>query len=601
MTDDTDTEIPELRADGWTNMITGIGSMLDKSMYTRHVRGARLDDATLDSVYDEDALAARIVDLPADEMTRVPFAMVSPGDAFDWSPITAALEHAQALAKVGDAVRWSRLYGGLLIVFEIADGHDPKVPVDLGNVLAITDVHLVEATYATPASGPTENPITWRIGGIGAGKLEGKEVHKSRVIRFDGVRTSPGAKLRFGRNGWGPSTLDRCLAAVERLQTMTGYAGNLMHELSLPVLKIAGLRKMLLAGPTGPSDVQLVLKSIKDSIDQLHMLALDGADDLVDQTRETTGIVNLLGIFKDAVTWSTNCPSEVLFNITQGGLNTGENAGPFRAWYDRCAKQRGDIVTPAIDRWAVLVAASMKLEIPTVRTVEWEPLWQPTAGEAATATLTRAQSDQIYFTMGAVDENEIRQARFIATQDGGFAVDEPEEIEGDPSNVIALAGVPANTAPVDPEGGTPAPALDVDKALAVMKAAQANEIPRDGAIALLRVAFPALVGVVEQLVPPAPLPVDPATAALEAEEQQADYEPPDTPVTPQELHQTLGVSPAVLAGMRKRGEIGAWKWGARWKYSPTEVKQAGHRPAGVQPPAGPPAIPAMLDKADEDA
>lgn len=584
----------DLRPDSWASMVTGLGTLLDKNESMFFARRVRLDSATLDALYDEGGLFGRVIDIPPDDMTRVDFSIETPGAAFNWSEVLADVKRWQILKHTGDAIRWARLYAGSLLVAVVADGRDPSLPLDLGSARAFIKFVEVEADYASPCTGPTDNPTTWRIGGPGADSLAGREVHRTRVIRFDGVRTSPGARMRYGKHGWGPSVGDRVVESLKRLETVSGYAANIMHELSLPVLKIAGLRKMLANPQTGRADVQTVLQSIKDSIDILHMLAIDSVDEFVDVTRETRGLVELLGVFQGMVNWSTDVPKEILFHEVDGGLNTGELAGPMRGWYDRVAKNRSDVVDPAVMFAVDLSCAIRKLTPPASRMLVWDPLWQPTETERAQAAAAWATSDRAYFDMGAISEDEIRRARFIDSQDGGFAVDDDED-DPDLGNLVALPGgaAPPEAAPA-PDEGTPPPNVDVDKALAVMKAAKAGEIPREGAIALLRVAFPQLASMVEQLVPP-PVPVDPnAVAPNDPALEQADYEPPDMPLFAAEIEEQLGISSAVLRGMHKRGEIGAWKFGARWKYSPSEVKQAGYRapktptPAGAPPTGSPP-------------
>lgn len=581
----------DLRPDSWASMVTGLGTLLDKSQSLFYQRAVRLDAATVDALYDEGGLFARCIDIPADDMTRVDFTIETPGAAFNWSEVKADVDRWCTLRHTGDSIRWSRLYGGTLLVAQVDDGRNPELPLDLGSVRAFVKFVEVESDFATPAKGPIDNPMTWRIGGTGADTLGTREVHRSRVFRFDGVRTSPGARVRYGKNGWGPSVGDRVFESLKRLEAATGYAANIMHELSLPVLKVAGLRKMLANPQSGRADVQAVLQSIKDSIDILHMLAIDSADEFVDVTRETRGLVELHGIFERVFNWGTDVPREILFHEVEGGLNTGELAGPMRAWYDRVAKRRKDVVDPVVMFAIDVSCAVRKLKPPASRVLEWDPLWQPTETERATTAATWATADRAYFDMGAITEDEIRRARFVNTQDGGFAVDDDDDGE-ELGNLVALpggAGAPIEAPPADPEAsGPPPPTIDVDKALAIMKAAQANEIPREGAIALLRVAFPQLAPELERLVPPPPPPADPnAVAPDDPMLEAADYDPPDVPLFSNEIKAQLGISPAVLRGMHKRGEIGAWKFGARWKYSPSEVKQAGYRPPVTPTPTDP--------------
>lgn len=582
MSDDTQ---DEQRIDTWANMITGLGTAQDKSTFTRWKPAQLLTSENLDAIYGGEPLGARIIDLLPDEMTRAPFVAKSPGDPYDWSATTSELERHGALAVLGDAVRWARLYGGGLLVFEVDDGRDQRLPLDLGSVRVLVRVHFVEADYARPGAGSMVSPETWVIGGP---TTESREIHKSRVIRFDGVRVSPGWRSRYGKHGWGPSVFDRVIEKVSQLDSAIGYAANILHEISLPTMRIAGLRKML-DQPDGRTRVQLILNSIKDSIDILHMLAVDAADNYESVTRDVTGIVELLGEFKNAVAWAADAPTELLFNVTNAGLNSGNNSGPIRTWYDRVANARTRILTPAVRRWIEIIAAANREQIPASTVIEWAPLWEPTEAEREQARAARATSDSTYHTLGAVTEDEIRKARFVASTEGGFAVPDDAEARAlAPALSLVPPDLGSQGGPLEQPAETPPPALDVDKALAIMVAAQSQSIPRDGAIALISIAFPQLAGVVERLVPPPPpppAPVDPNAPPaddVEAELLQADYEPPDDLLAASALRARLSISEATIRGMHRRGEIGGWRFGRQWRYSPTEILRASHQRQGGQ-------------------
>lgn len=59
------------RADGWKNLITGLGSArTEKKAFTSHALSGIMTDRELESLFYEDGLAARIVKLLPDDMFR---------------------------------------------------------------------------------------------------------------------------------------------------------------------------------------------------------------------------------------------------------------------------------------------------------------------------------------------------------------------------------------------------------------------------------------------------------------------------------------------------------------------------------------------------
>jgi phage-related protein (TIGR01555 family) len=72
---------------------------------------------------------------------------------------------------------------------------------------------------------------------------------------------------------------------------------------------------------------------------------------------------------------------------------------------------------------------------------------------------------------------------------------------------------------------------------------------------------------------------------LDAQPQQASYEPPpgETPMSAGELAGVTGFSANSIRNMHKRGEIGGWRVGGRWRYVKSEILKCSHKPAGVLP------------------
>ena len=64
-------QTPDLRNDGWANLLTGIGIKgRDKTAHTMYIADARLEYHDLTQMYRGDGLARRIIDLPVHDMYR---------------------------------------------------------------------------------------------------------------------------------------------------------------------------------------------------------------------------------------------------------------------------------------------------------------------------------------------------------------------------------------------------------------------------------------------------------------------------------------------------------------------------------------------------
>ena len=67
-----------VRADGMANVLTGLGDVFrDKAMGTRLLANADLTQNQIDALYHDDGLAAKIVDMPANDLTREGFEILA--------------------------------------------------------------------------------------------------------------------------------------------------------------------------------------------------------------------------------------------------------------------------------------------------------------------------------------------------------------------------------------------------------------------------------------------------------------------------------------------------------------------------------------------
>lgn len=62
-----------MKLDSWKNILTGLGTSRDKVTHTEFSSGPDLSDQTLEQLYHNDDIAARVCDLVPDEMLRQGF------------------------------------------------------------------------------------------------------------------------------------------------------------------------------------------------------------------------------------------------------------------------------------------------------------------------------------------------------------------------------------------------------------------------------------------------------------------------------------------------------------------------------------------------
>jgi phage-related protein (TIGR01555 family) len=507
-------------SDDWLNTITKLGTTSDKSRSTSFGGGALLDHTTLENLYQENSLAARIVDRLPDDATREPFQIVKPDEEFDEDALRSWLEDYEALQVFGDAWKWGRLFGGSLIVMAVNDGRPFEMPIDLDHVRGLAGLSVIDSRWIQPdifdaglGSRGFGDPRHYHIY-VPYGRQGDRKIHRSRVIRFDAFRVPPYTMIK--NNGWAPSVLERVHNSLRRLGTVRGYAEHILHHASLMTLKLTNMRNELKGGEKSRKGVEDALTAIKEAMDVLHILGIDAADDLGrNETGILSGLKDILERFLDDLVADTDQPRSLLLGETPGGLNTGENAGETRAWYDHVnAKQRTEL-TPKINQLLEVIFAIMRNRgqaTPTKWTIDYASLWQMSEADEAAIRLQNAQADTAYWTMGSIGAEEIRAARFVEGNQGAIAI-EGEDLETPPE--LPEEEEPELEVPEGEEG----------------EQSEEDETPRR------------------------PLPDEPLLSARAIAER-------------------LGIAPSTVIAMFNRQEILGWKVGGRYKFALSEVMES---------------------------
>ena len=561
--------------DGWANPKTGLGGARSRSAWTYYQGRPALANEELEQLYGENALAARIVDRLADDATREPFRLKGTDAEFGVGELESKIEDLRLLQTLGDAIRWSRLYGGAIVI-----GDDLGKPERPRGESPVVSLRVVEAASALPVltRGTIAEVLHPELYRIDLGDGETFVVHSSKVWRFDGVRVSARMLLRsHGTNpGWGPSVLQRVYESLMRVGESRGYSAELLHVLSVPGIRIKGL-KDILRGKDGHAMAREMVRAIRETMDMLGLLAIDSDDEAFVSQRNASGAVELHDAAQRGLVADTDMPSEILQGVTPGGLNTGESAGPIRQWYDHVDAYRRNQLTPIVSS---IVAALPIDDLPEEWTIEWDPLWQPDPKEVADNYKTTAEADAIYVgTVGALAPEEVRRARFVEGTPGPIELPEEQVEELSLPEPPDAPHEPAALPDIKDEALAPG---HIASLLEIAKAVRAKEITADDAVGILALAFPMFspTRLIASLAVESPGTgtAEPSSPTDDTEPEPSPHAPPDDLLSPREIGEKLGVSAASVKAMHKRREIDGWMIGGRWRFSLAQVYEATHQP-----------------------
>lgn len=412
--------------EGWVNALTGMGyAATDPSQATTIAPSPLLTAQQACDLYDGDGMAARVVDLPAQEALRQGWSVKWEGDEGDaervqqWADRLSVGPEGQRGLNVAleQWLRWRAQYGGAVVVLICADGRDTSEPLDESrpNLRALR----VLSRYDLTPVGLERDPITgqtrqgsdlWQVQGAGI------TYHRSRLI-FAGRAQLP-STVADRRQGWQASDYERLWTRLRACGTVDAAAAQVVHGFVTPVQRMKGLAEALASG----GDAILRRMGFEQLTRSQYRVTLLDADNetFENQTTSVAGLPELMDRFPERVSAATGIPMTLLMGHAPSGLSTDDQSGR-RFFYDSIkARLQMGLLLPALTRILTLAMRSPLGPTGGVEPIGWvvefAPLYQLTELEQEDVALKRAQRDQVYIAAGVLSPDEVRQSRFAGVE-----------------------------------------------------------------------------------------------------------------------------------------------------------------------------------------
>ena len=241
--------------DGYSNSAVSIGAASPLFSAGTFVRsGLSADFQKLTTVYRESSLAMRIIDMPAEDMTRAGYTLTGDFEAEELEELKRVEARHNIMGEITDAIRWARLYGGAVAVIDLyGDSKRMDTPLVLSEVLpgSFQGLLVRDRTRVTPSLELEDNvddpdyglPMYYDVDLDGDGMIR---VHHSRVLRFVGRELPQGEMIR--ENYWGASELEHIWDELQRYTSVSANAAELVFKANLSTLKMDGLGEMMSIG-----------------------------------------------------------------------------------------------------------------------------------------------------------------------------------------------------------------------------------------------------------------------------------------------------------------------------------------------------------------
>lgn len=420
----TDNLPKRTQVDGLVNVVSGLGTAKSKRSHNQWFFDLLNNFQELDAAYQSNWIARKICDIPAEDMVRE-WRRIKSEDAEQ----IAELEQELCLQNaVGEALSWSRLYGGAGIL--MITGQDLTKPLNL-NRIKKGDLQRVLVFDRWDMTGQTLN--TWDV--LAANYLKPEfytirggsmQVHWTHFARFNGEKLP--RRWMEQTQGWGDSVLRKCIEDISDMVAAKGGIAELMQEANIDVINREGLNDELASDQDSAIIDRYTLFSQMKSV--FNLALLDGDEKL---TRETLNLSGVAPIIEQFITWisgAADIPATRMFGTSAKGMNaTGE--GDDKNYNNSIrAKQMSVLTEPMRALDEVLVRSALG-SFPDSYDYIWNPLSLPNDLENAQAEQLRSQKNQTYLELGVITKSQV-QRELQATEEYQFqehAIDELEDLE----------------------------------------------------------------------------------------------------------------------------------------------------------------------------
>lgn len=421
------TLVKKLHLDGWANFLSGLGSRKDKSQGAHMKFYRRLPDVELDQIYYGDGVAAAAIDGYPEDMTKAGFEVNG-----DDGKLYEAFRSLNGPSKFKEALTWTDLYGGALIVMDIEGAGSFNTPYnyELGKpirslrVYPRTRVELgIMAQVVDPESPYFEDYEFFKIR-----KVNGEyfTVHASRCLVFkSAIRVDPTAAgwTEYERY-WGLSTMFRTYEATSSFGALFQGLTHLSQELAIGKYKLSNLEQLVSEGDYKAINRRMGAIDAQKSI--VNGVFLGEGEDYTREQLSLSGVDGLVDRFMIFVATVWRYPVSRLFGRSAAGMNaTGE--GDQSNYYDRVLAQQTSRLLPVATKLMTVLNYNLKvLPVKDKIGITFSTLYPTDPQKDAAARNTIAQADAIYMDRGVLTREEVRKNRFV----GGYSTETAVEDDG---------------------------------------------------------------------------------------------------------------------------------------------------------------------------
>ena len=415
--------VPPLKnQDGWSNIITGLGTSKDKNVYSDLAWVPTQRDMA-EALFSGDEIGAKAAKIIPYDATRegLTWNMDSGNPHED---IVKFLESEFDRLNVWETFAWAwtlaRVYGGSMVFLAVDDGSrkldkplKPEKIKKINNLVVFDRWQLTTTTeeIVSDLSNPRfGEPEIYQYNSSTSPGIQGEtiRIHHSRLIRFDGVRLP--MRLYKRNNYWHDSIYSTLFQAIRNYAVTHDAIAIILQEFNQPVFHIEGLSEAV-----AQDEDELVLKKL-ELVNLMRSAAravvLDKEDLFTNVSTNVAGGKDLVDLTVQRLVAGIDVPHTRLLGNSPTGLG-GTGMSELINYYDNVkAQQKLNLREPIQILSDLMFEQADAVPKPEDLAFTFNPLFQLDQEKELRTRQMQADIDETYINTGVYDTHEVADSRF---------------------------------------------------------------------------------------------------------------------------------------------------------------------------------------------
>lgn len=345
---------------------------------------------TLNVLYRNNWIAKAIIDKPANEMLKNGFEIQTQLEPDKVEKIMQIWNRTKTKEKFLELVKWSRLYGGCILVPMIEDQPNMEEPLDYDTIMpdSYKGCFLVDRWSGVNPSVETIEDINDPDFGnpeyytVSAESIRTSiKIHHSRIIKMVGRKLPYWEQM--AENYWGASELEHVYDELKKRDSTSSNISFLIFLANIRVFKMANLGQMLAMGDQeAASRVYNTMLTMNNLMSNTGTMVMDQEDSFEQhQHNQFSGLNDIYESFMLDVSGAAEIPVDKLFGRSPAGFNNGEET--LQNYYDTIQEKQETDIKPQLEKLMKIITMSALGEIPDDLEINFNPVRRPADMEKA--------------------------------------------------------------------------------------------------------------------------------------------------------------------------------------------------------------------------